>query len=52
MSDKPQDPFTSLMEGMVALHEAYTSAIQAGFTEAQAMQIVDSMIRNSMRPPS
>ena len=37
----------SLAAGMVALNEAYLSALDAGFTEAQAMQIVVALVRES-----
>jgi hypothetical protein len=34
------DPTTALGEAMITLHEMYLSAKEAGFTEAQAMQLV------------
>lgn len=37
MSDAPD---LSLKETAIALHESYTSFVEAGFTEKQALQIV------------
>lgn len=49
MPDTPQDPITALAEGAAQLHELYTAHVNAGFTEAQAMQIVLAIITGGMR---
>lgn len=43
--DMPPDPITSLAEMATQLHEMYAAFIAAGFTEAQAMQMVCTVIR-------
>jgi len=40
----PQDPLTELAEGAAQLHEVFLSYVGAGFSEAQAMQIVISIL--------
>jgi hypothetical protein len=47
------DPMTALGEGMVQMNEIYAEAVAAGFTEAQAMQIVLRLIIESAKklPP-
>ncbi|PSK48011.1 hypothetical protein B0E38_06488 [Streptomyces sp. 111WW2] len=44
MGDTPADPITKLATAAVSLHELYTSLIAAGFTEAQAMEIVKAAL--------
>lgn len=46
---QPIEPLTALAEGMVALHEFMTSAIQAGFTKEQALEMVLTVLRETMR---
>lgn len=49
MSDKmPTDPITDLAAAAVQLHELYESYVAAGFTGAQAMQMVCTIIAASM----
>lgn len=43
----PADPITDLAAGAAQLHEAYESFVAAGFTEAQAMQMVCAIITGS-----
>jgi hypothetical protein len=38
--DTPQDPITDLAAGAAQCHELFVSYVEAGFTEAQALQIV------------
>ena len=45
--DMPADPVTDLAAGAAQLHEAYESFIEAGFTEAQAMQMVCAVLCHS-----
>lgn len=42
----PADPVTELAAGAAQLHEAYESFVDAGFTEAQAMQMVCAILVN------
>lgn len=41
----PSDPITDLAAGAVQIHELYESFVTAGFSEAQAMQLVCTIIR-------
>lgn len=43
-NDMPVDPVTDLAATAAQLHEAYEEFIAAGFTEAQAMQMVCAML--------
>lgn len=40
----PTDPVTDLAAGAAQLHEAYESFVEAGFTDAQAMQMVCAVL--------
>lgn len=45
MGDRmPADPVTELAASAAQLHEAYESFVAAGFTEAQAMQMVCAIL--------
>lgn len=44
MSGMPDDPMTELAQGAAQTHELYTAYVKAGFTEAQAMQIICALI--------
>ncbi len=44
MNDQPTDPFTAMQEGAHQTHELFVAYIDAGFTEAQAMHIVVSLL--------
>ncbi|WP_157864990.1 hypothetical protein [Streptomyces prasinopilosus] len=44
MGDTPADPISKLAGASVALHELYTSLIKAGFTEAQALELVKAAL--------
>lgn len=44
----PQDPISTLAGGFIAMHEAYSEAIRAGFTREEAMSIVHKIIETSM----
>lgn len=44
MNDQPTDPFTATQEGAHQTHELFVAYIDAGFTEAQAMHIVVSLL--------
>ncbi|MFB8182610.1 hypothetical protein ACFC8N_42805 [Streptomyces sp. NPDC055966] len=44
MADTPQDPITALAEGATQLHELFVAHMEAGFTEAQALQIIIAII--------
>jgi hypothetical protein len=37
----PEDPFGPLQEGAVQLHELFRSYVDAGFSEEQAMRLVE-----------
>lgn len=43
-NDMPVDPVTDLAATAVQLHEAYEEFLAAGFSEAQAMQMVCAML--------
>lgn len=44
MSETPADPFTGLTAAAAELHEMYSEFVNAGFTDAQALQLVISII--------
>ncbi|MFE9286727.1 hypothetical protein [Streptomyces olivaceus] len=44
----PQDPVTHLAAATVQLHELYGAYIAAGFTEAQALELVKVVLAVSM----
>lgn len=43
-NDMPVDPVTDLAATAAQLHEAYEEFLAAGFSEAQAMQMVCAML--------
>ena len=47
MSEDQTSPMTPLMEGSIAVHETFVSYVKAGFTEAQAMQLMAAHIAAS-----
>ena len=46
----PEDPITALAQGAAQLHELFTAYINAGFTDAEALQIIIAMVTASIRP--
>jgi hypothetical protein len=44
----PTDPFTELAASAVQLHELYLSWVDAGFTEAQAMELTNTTLGTSI----
>ena len=36
----PLDPLTELVKGAVQIHEMFTAYVEAGFTRAEALQLV------------
>lgn len=46
--DFPLDPVTELAAGAAQLHELYEEYVRAGFTAAQAMQIVCTILRATL----
>jgi hypothetical protein len=50
MADKPQNKFdypeqiSPMLEMAIVMHETYRAFRQAGFTEAQAMYLITSML--------
>jgi hypothetical protein len=49
MSDSNSDPMSPLMVGATALHENFTSFIAAGFTRKEALQIVLTLLTETIR---
>jgi hypothetical protein len=47
----PEDPITSLAEGAAQMHELFMAYLHAGFTRAEALQIMISIVTASIRPP-
>lgn len=45
----PEDPFNDLTEATVSQHEMYMSWRQAGFTEAQAMELLKTVVAEIVR---
>ena len=48
MPDSPQDPLTELAAGAAQLHEFFLAQVAAGFTEAQALQLVIAVLTAGM----
>jgi len=48
--ETPADPITELMEGAGQMHEAFTTFVESGFTEKQALYLVGQMLCASIRP--
>jgi hypothetical protein len=46
----PEDPMTALAEGAASMHELFMAYVNAGFTSAEALQIVIAMATASIRP--
>jgi len=44
MTDGPQDPISTMMEGAIAAHEMFLSYQAAGFTENQALELVKAAV--------
>lgn len=42
---EPQEPLTALAEAATQLHELYGAYVHAGFSEAQAMQLVVALVQ-------
>lgn len=54
MTNENQDPFTPLREAAVSSHELFVAYVDAGFTEAQAMQLLIGLMAasaGSIPPP-
>jgi hypothetical protein len=45
---EPQDPITQLAAAAVQLHELYEAYLSAGFTEAQALELVKATLAASV----
>ena len=43
MSDSP---LQTMLEAAIAIHEVYLSYVEAGFTDAQALELVKTLIAN------
>jgi hypothetical protein len=47
-NDNPtQTEMSPLLEGVVGLHEVFSTLVQGGFTEDQALKLVSLVIHNS-----
>lgn len=44
MGDMPREPMTELAANAAMMHEAYCAYVDAGFTEAQAMQLLCAIV--------
>lgn len=51
MTDEtPEDPITALAAAATGMHELFTAYIDAGFTRAEALQILIAVVTAPMRP--
>lgn len=48
--EQPSSPITELAAGAAQTHELFLAYVGAGFSEAQAMQLVCTMLSASCRP--
>lgn len=44
MPDEIQDPWLTLNDGAIALHELFVTLLGAGFTESQALSLVKEVM--------
>lgn len=44
MNPEPKDPFTPMATSAAGIHEHFMSLVQAGFTRAEALSLVQTMI--------
>jgi hypothetical protein len=49
MSSEPPDPISGLLAMMAMLREVYVSAVEAEFSEEEAMQIVRTIVATAMK---
>lgn len=49
--DQPADPLTSLAAAAVQMHELFTAWVSAGFTDAQAMQLLCALLAAGLARP-
>ncbi|MFF9146338.1 hypothetical protein ACF1BN_15905 [Streptomyces sp. NPDC014861] len=42
-------PFTKLAAGAIQIHELYVSLVHAGFTEAQALDLIKHILVNAKK---
>lgn len=47
----PPDPLTELAKGAAQVHELFSSYVDAGFSENQALYLVGKMLAASIQPP-
>lgn len=45
----PQDPFNAMADTAIQMHTFFRTYVEAGFTEAQAMELIITMIRETLR---
>lgn len=46
---EPEDPFSELSQATVSQHEMYLSWVDAGFTPAQAMELLKVVVAEIIR---
>ncbi len=49
---EPTDPITQLGEAAAQSHELFTSYLNAGFSESQALYLVGQIITSAIRGPA
>lgn len=50
--DLPQSPLTAMGVAVTEMHEIYVEMVNAGFTPAQAMQLLCAMLQAMINGPS
>ncbi|MFJ5802700.1 UBA domain-containing protein [Streptomyces decoyicus] len=48
--DQPTDPMAVLTEAATGLHELFESFVDAGFTRAEALEVIKAIAVNGQRP--
>jgi len=49
MSANPDSPISSLLAGAIQMHEILTTYVKAGFTRAEAMDIIKTIVAEQAR---
>lgn len=49
MSPNPESPISQLLAGAIQMHEMLVAHVQAGFTRAEAMEILKTVVAEQVR---
>ncbi|MGO2807926.1 hypothetical protein ACTXL8_05455 [Glutamicibacter arilaitensis] len=49
MSTSPDSPISQMLAGAIQMHEMLVAYVEAGFTRAEAMEILKTMVAEQVR---